>query len=861
VRLRLDTGVLDLSTRQLTSERAVVAFSPMEGRALDYLAARLGAVVPQDELLREVWGYTSAIETRTVRTTVGRLRSKLELDPASPRHLLTEHGFGYRLVAEVLAESELQTEAVGTFGRQRELAALRAARGPLVTLTGPVGVGRTHLAREAVRGARCVWVDCAGVSSTEELHAAMVAATGREARAPGTLVPALVREHPLWVLDDLDAPDAAEALRGLSGARFVVTRRCSLSLPGEQVLPLEPLPREAAAELLRHHLQQRDLARDLPLAGLEQVVEALDRLPLAIVLAAPWVELLGAEALARRLEETGLLAVPDAERALGKAITASWQLLGEDERQALTALSVCAGPVEVGLAEQVIGRPDALVLLRRLLDQSWLSRAGPGRVVLSRALRSSLPPPDPRARDRHVSAVLALLPQASGEVDRLDPLRAEAMAALRHALQARPEAIEPLCEALDTLFVKRGPAEAHLAFLDGLPPGARGEQHPLRRARALRLAGRALQALRELEGTPLRSAGHLVELGRCRMMSGRVSEALEAFEGALQQVPDAVTRAKALGGAASALRERGRADRSCELAREALEVLAAAELPPSVLVEERVSATCELGESLIARGLVEEAQDLLEDAAISAQRAGLYGMAAVAWLRLGSARQDQGQLEAAEQAWATAAELGIRAGHTRLELLARLRLVSLGVGRASPACPELIARARQVEQQSPDSAVRGWIAVNEALRELDRGELDSASRLFASALSTFVPDSIDALAGGLAAAWLPLVRGDHAQARLLLEPLRARLEAGGPSQALAQALLMSALAAGAGAEAHTLLARGREAAGPVAELRALAEVVQARVNGEPWGGKTEESVAVRLAMKAGRRPLRLEIVS
>jgi tetratricopeptide (TPR) repeat protein/DNA-binding winged helix-turn-helix (wHTH) protein len=875
VRLRLDTGVLDLSTRQLAGERGAVSLSPMEARALEYLAARLGEVIPQEELLREVWGYASAIETRTVRTTVGRLRNKLELDPASPRHLLTEHGFGYRLVAEVLAEAPARerTSAASTFGRQRELDALRAAAGQLVTLTGPVGVGRTHLAREVVRQTRCVWVDCGGVTSTEELHAALVAAVGREARAPGALAPSLVREHPLWVLDELEAPDAAEALRALCAAapatRFLVTRRCSLSLPAEQVLPLEPLPLQAAVELLRHHLQQRDLAWAQPAdARLERVVEALDRLPLAIVLAAPWVEMLGAEALARRLEETGLLAFPDVVQALGKTVAAAWQLLGEGEQQALAALSVCAGPVEVALAEQVIGRPDALGLLRRLLDQSWLSRAGPGQVLLLRALRGSLPAlaPEPlrQARDRHVRAVLALL--APGEVDRLELLRAEALAALRHALQAHPEAVAPLCEALDTLFVKRGPTEAHLAFLDALPASARGELHGLRRARALRLAGRVLLALRELEGAaePL-SAAALVELGRCRMMTGRADEALEAFGAALQRVPDAVTRAKALGGAASALRDRGRADRAGELAREALEVLAAADLPPSVLVEERVSATCELGESLIAQGLVEEAQDLLEDAAGSAQRAGLYGMAAVAWLRLGSARQARGELGGAEQAWATSAELARRAGQTRLELLARLQLVQLGVERASPDCPALIAQARQVEQQTPDGSVRGWIAVNEALMQLDRGELDSAARLFASALSTFPPGSIDAMSAGLSAVWLPLVRGDHGQARAQLAPLLDLFEAGGPSQGLAQALLMSALAETSGTESRALLARGRELAGRVSELRALAEVVAVRVSGGPWpedvGERAEESVAVRLAMRAARRTVRLEVAS
>ena len=68
---------------------------------LRLLTARTGEVVTRDELLDEVWGYDQYPTTRTVDNHIALLRSKLEDDPADPKHLLTVHGVGYKLVLEV----------------------------------------------------------------------------------------------------------------------------------------------------------------------------------------------------------------------------------------------------------------------------------------------------------------------------------------------------------------------------------------------------------------------------------------------------------------------------------------------------------------------------------------------------------------------------------------------------------------------------------------------------------------------------------------------------------------------------------------------------------------------------------------
>ena len=61
-----------------------------------YLASRPGEAVSREELYAQVWGYADAVVSRTVDTTVRRLRTKIEADPSNPAHLQTVHGQGYR---------------------------------------------------------------------------------------------------------------------------------------------------------------------------------------------------------------------------------------------------------------------------------------------------------------------------------------------------------------------------------------------------------------------------------------------------------------------------------------------------------------------------------------------------------------------------------------------------------------------------------------------------------------------------------------------------------------------------------------------------------------------------------------------
>lgn len=98
--LRFDDVSADFKRFEARKGREVLKLSRKEFGVLRLLAARAGKVVTRNEMLDEVWGHECYPTTRTVDNHIASLRSKLENDPANPRHLITIHGVGYKLVLE-----------------------------------------------------------------------------------------------------------------------------------------------------------------------------------------------------------------------------------------------------------------------------------------------------------------------------------------------------------------------------------------------------------------------------------------------------------------------------------------------------------------------------------------------------------------------------------------------------------------------------------------------------------------------------------------------------------------------------------------------------------------------------------------
>jgi DNA-binding response OmpR family regulator len=95
-----EVGDVRIDFRRHTATKAghPIDLSAREYLMMAFFAAHRGEVVTRDQLLDAVWGYDSIPFTRTVDTHIVKLRKKIEDDPADPRHLITVHRLGYKLL-------------------------------------------------------------------------------------------------------------------------------------------------------------------------------------------------------------------------------------------------------------------------------------------------------------------------------------------------------------------------------------------------------------------------------------------------------------------------------------------------------------------------------------------------------------------------------------------------------------------------------------------------------------------------------------------------------------------------------------------------------------------------------------------
>ena len=100
----LAIGVLEAGPVRMDVERHIVAVNgqqitlPLkEFDLLEYLLRNSGRVLTRGQLIDRVWGADYVGDTNTLDVHVKRLRSKIEPDPASPKHLVTVRGLGYKL--------------------------------------------------------------------------------------------------------------------------------------------------------------------------------------------------------------------------------------------------------------------------------------------------------------------------------------------------------------------------------------------------------------------------------------------------------------------------------------------------------------------------------------------------------------------------------------------------------------------------------------------------------------------------------------------------------------------------------------------------------------------------------------------
>jgi DNA-binding response OmpR family regulator len=95
---KIGDAMIDPKTFQLKRGKTTEELTAKEIKLLQIFYAHAGEVLSRDKLLNEVWGYNYYGTTRTLDQVIVQLRKKLGDNGGEPKHLLTIHGVGYKLV-------------------------------------------------------------------------------------------------------------------------------------------------------------------------------------------------------------------------------------------------------------------------------------------------------------------------------------------------------------------------------------------------------------------------------------------------------------------------------------------------------------------------------------------------------------------------------------------------------------------------------------------------------------------------------------------------------------------------------------------------------------------------------------------
>ncbi len=570
------------------------------GRQAEALAAYRAA---RSALVDEL-GIEPSVELRQLHEAIlAQDRALLQTDPGQPAAPA-----GATTDGRAPGHVHLPVQATPLIGRERELAELMtlADSRRLITLTGTGGTGKTRLGMAFAAGLAdrypdgVWWVPLAMVSEARLVPAAIAAALGDIADLPMYLRGRAL----LLVLDNFEqvieaARAVAELLSGAPGCGVIVTSRERLGVAAEQEYPVAPLSPHAAVELFTARARQVEPGYE-PGAEIDAICERLDRLPLALELAATRVKLLSEQQLLTRLEQRlpllagGRRDLPKRHSTMRATIAWSYDLLTRPEQRLLTRLAVFVGSFELEAAEQICDAD--LDAMRSLIDKSLVRHADNGRLFLLHTTREyaleQFDSSDERdeIRARHARWYFALgvadgdgPREGTDDLIRLRQNAADVGLALAWALDHEIVAALPLADALFGPWLGDGRLrelqrwyERALADPAALSPGDR--------AKALAGLGHALVFLERLEQARAaliealalyRDAGDergetvvLLSLSAAESIAGAPESSLARAEQALpiyERLDDTLGIARTLHRIAEALRDLGDFDRSAEL--------------------------------------------------------------------------------------------------------------------------------------------------------------------------------------------------------------------------------------------------------------------------------------------------------
>ncbi|UJR78432.1 hypothetical protein [Sandaracinus amylolyticus] len=703
-------------------------------------------------------------------------------------------------------------------GRARELAeleALLASGERLVTLTGLGGIGKSALARCIGAGesdvVRCDLDEATTVEAlSDAVAAALDAGPGGSPRDPSWPARAIAARGPvLLVLDPLDrvAGAAARIAEWLACAPELVVLAVSrerLQIPGEIAYEVGPIATDddaialfvAAAGAQRHGYAPSDDERKV----IAEIVRELDRVPLAIELAAARLAVMGPAALLHRLRSRfDVLRRPGGRGrhgALEASLAWSWEILEPWEREVLAQCTVFRGGFGLDAVEAVVATSVPVIdVIAALRAKSMIRAQSIERGELRLSLYESVRAYATRgvgegAREleaRHAKHFVEQAERWAASVETRDGDEARAWLALeRENLLAVVERI------LGRGTVSARIAELALRALVALVPvlSVRG---PLELyARHLE---RALEVTAGSGADPRLQARGLLVRGALRRQRGDVA-------GAERDLGEALVLAHHTGDAAV----------------EARALLAVSRIASQRGDLERASAAIE-------RAIAIESGDP------GGEARGWIARAELAWAR--------GDRDAARDALERARARGMRSALIEAAIRRRLALVELSDGRADDARAHL-AVARELAGALHD---RRGLAIARALGGVAdhvEGRLDDAAGAYREAIADLAAGgfvTLEAIVGG-ALGMVHAERGDRAEARLLVQGARAALEGGDPALDAFFTCVLARIEALAGRDAAGralfVVARGRSASAADASVVALVDAIEAsKLEGAP----------------------------
>src|ERR1022692_662855 len=484
----------------------------------------------------------------------------------------------------------------------------------LVTLLGAGGSGKTRLAIQiAVDAAErfpagVCWVPLASVRDSRLVEQTIARSVG----ANGSIAQHLATQSLLLVLDNVEqvvatvAPLLASVLAACPSVHILVTSREPLRLTAEQRFTVQPLSPADAVALFVERARAVDPAF-VEEATVEAICSRLDRLPLALELAATRVNVLTLSGLLTRLNRRlpmltgGARDMPARHQTLRATIEWSEDLLSTGERELFKRLAIFPASFDLMAAEEVCAAD--LPTISSLVDKSLVHRRDDRFALLETvqefaAERLTVTEQHELAR-RHgayfAQAVEAMAgaqswpsnPETFGELD-------EDLANLRAALawtQTNGEAA--LClrlgVALSRFWIDRGHRDDACLWLEAAPL-AEVSVGPSLRAAALEAAGlldyfvvtdpdqaeryytQSLALHRELGNTP-RVAFLLNRLGRIASERADLDTAISFHREALglfEEITDNAGRAATLHLLAGVARDQGSYDESERLFTDAI---------------------------------------------------------------------------------------------------------------------------------------------------------------------------------------------------------------------------------------------------------------------------------------------------